>query len=219
VSFFGDWATPKGIRWDFSFPRRFRETTIFLTAALDSRFPKADNAETTPWRTPTVTPEQIARQGIDQQLSHCGWFIQDFADMDITASHGVAVREFPLKTGVADYMLYVEGRAAGVAPVGASPATIYLPTSTGSGRYQLACGIGNPLRRHSAQGLGWQPGLGRRAGAVSPDVDVADVLAAGALGRPLIACANQLPPDQPHKPTQLKRDFHFRLHADKMRGL
>src|SRR5262245_48200757 len=41
---------------------------------------------------------------------------------------------------------------------------------------------GDPLRRHLAQGLGWQPDLGRGAGAVGPDVGVADLLAAGALG-------------------------------------
>ena len=34
--------------------------------------------------------------------------------MNITAATGVAVREFPLKTGSADYLLYVESKAAGV---------------------------------------------------------------------------------------------------------
>ena len=38
------------------------------------------------------------------------------------------------------------------------------------------------LRRHPAQGLGWQPDLARGAGAVDPDVGVADLLAAGAFG-------------------------------------
>jgi hypothetical protein len=38
------------------------------------------------------------------------------------------------------------------------------------------------LRRHPAQGLGWQPDLGGCASAVDPDVGVADVLAAGEIG-------------------------------------
>jgi type I restriction enzyme, R subunit len=61
-----------------------------------------------------MTPEQKARQRIDQQLEQCGWVVQDYADMDITAGPGVAVREFPLKTGAADYLLYADGRAIGV---------------------------------------------------------------------------------------------------------
>jgi type I restriction enzyme R subunit len=61
-----------------------------------------------------MTPEQKARQRIDQQLVQCGWVVQDYADMNISAGHGVAVREFPLKTGAADYMLYVDCKAVGV---------------------------------------------------------------------------------------------------------
>jgi hypothetical protein len=61
-----------------------------------------------------MTPEQKSRQQIDQRLTRCGWLVQDYADMDITAGRGVAVREFPLKTGVADYMLYADGFAIGV---------------------------------------------------------------------------------------------------------
>src|SRR5229473_6569544 len=36
------------------------------------------------------------------------------AEMDISAALGVAVREFPLKSGSADYLLYVDGRVVGV---------------------------------------------------------------------------------------------------------
>jgi type I restriction enzyme R subunit len=60
-----------------------------------------------------MTPEQKARQRIDAMLTHCGWLVQDFADMDISAGPA-AVREFPLKTGHADYLLYADGRALGV---------------------------------------------------------------------------------------------------------
>ena len=61
-----------------------------------------------------MTPEQLARQNIDQMLSGSGWDVQNSADMNITASLGVAVREFPLKTGSADYGLYINGKVAGV---------------------------------------------------------------------------------------------------------
>jgi type I restriction enzyme, R subunit len=47
-----------------------------------------------------MTPEEKARRRIDEQLTRCGWVVQDFADMDISAGPGVAVREFPLKTGL-----------------------------------------------------------------------------------------------------------------------
>jgi type I restriction enzyme, R subunit len=61
-----------------------------------------------------MTPEQKARQRIDEQLDRCGWAVQDYADMDITAGPGVAVREFHLKSGAADYLLYADGGAIGV---------------------------------------------------------------------------------------------------------
>src|SRR5215470_9208746 len=61
-----------------------------------------------------MTPEQKARQLIDEQLARCGWVVQDIADMNISAAPGVAVREFPLKTGTADYMLYADCKAVGV---------------------------------------------------------------------------------------------------------
>lgn len=34
--------------------------------------------------------------------------------MHVTAEPGVAVREFPLQTGYADYLVYLDGKAAGV---------------------------------------------------------------------------------------------------------
>jgi type I restriction enzyme, R subunit len=61
-----------------------------------------------------MTPEQKARQLIDGQLEQCGWVVQDYDDINILAGPGVAVREFPLKTGTADYMLYVDAKVVGV---------------------------------------------------------------------------------------------------------
>jgi type I restriction enzyme R subunit len=63
------------------------------------------------WR---MTPEQKARQQIDRQLDQAGWLVQDFRQMNITAGLGVAVREFQLTTGDADYMLYADAKAIGV---------------------------------------------------------------------------------------------------------
>ncbi|WP_308389596.1 type I restriction-modification enzyme R subunit C-terminal domain-containing protein [Acidithiobacillus sp. AMEEHan] len=61
-------------------------------------------------------PEQDARQSIDQLLQGAGWQVCDAAAVNIHAARGVAVREFPLKSGhgFADYLLYVDGKAAGV---------------------------------------------------------------------------------------------------------
>jgi type I restriction enzyme R subunit len=62
-----------------------------------------------------MTPEEHARERIDEQLCACGWLVQDRAAMDIFAGEGVAIREFPLSGGEeADYLLYVEGLAIGV---------------------------------------------------------------------------------------------------------
>ena len=51
-----------------------------------------------------MTPEEKARQEIDRQLEPCGWAVQDYRQMNISAGLGVAVREFPLATGEADYL-------------------------------------------------------------------------------------------------------------------
>jgi type I restriction enzyme R subunit len=61
-----------------------------------------------------MTPEQQARLEIDRQLQQCGWVVQSFRDLNISAGLGVAVREFPLKSGQADYMLYADCKALGV---------------------------------------------------------------------------------------------------------
>src|SRR5262249_32040217 len=73
-------------------------------------------------------------------------------------------------------------RAPGPAAGGSPRRPLPSPASAGAGRHQLACGTGDPIRRHPAEGLGRQPDLGWGAGAVGTDVGVADVLAAGAFG-------------------------------------
>lgn len=61
-----------------------------------------------------MEPEEEARQKIDVLLQNAGWVVQDYRDLNLAASVGVAVREFPLKSGFADYLLFVDGLAAGV---------------------------------------------------------------------------------------------------------
>ncbi len=62
------------------------------------------------------TPEAAARRNIDAALQSAGWYVQDFAELNLAAGLGVAVREFPLARGhgKADYALYVAGKLAGV---------------------------------------------------------------------------------------------------------
>ncbi|MCK4467796.1 MAG: DEAD/DEAH box helicase family protein, partial [Desulfobacterales bacterium] len=64
----------------------------------------------------TKTPEQEARETIDKMLDQSGWDVQDLRAAKIHAKKGVAIREFPLNQGhgFADYLLYVDGQAAGV---------------------------------------------------------------------------------------------------------
>jgi len=67
-----------------------------------------------------VTPEQQARVSIDALLTAAGWHVCNLADANIHAGSGavkgVAIREFPLNPGfgVADYLPYANGKAAGV---------------------------------------------------------------------------------------------------------
>ncbi len=63
-----------------------------------------------------MTLEEQARVNIDRSLERSGWAVQDADSVNLYASDGVAVREFSLKPGHgrADYLLYVNKRAAGV---------------------------------------------------------------------------------------------------------
>lgn len=61
-----------------------------------------------------VTPEQIAREKIDKLLEAAGWVLQDRKDFNKNEALGVAVREFPMSSGTCDYLLFVDGKAAGV---------------------------------------------------------------------------------------------------------
>ena len=61
-----------------------------------------------------MTPEQKARETIDQRLAQSGWILQDMRQLNPVAGPGVAVREFPTSTGPVDYTLFVDGTPVGV---------------------------------------------------------------------------------------------------------
>ena len=65
---------------------------------------------------PLGRPEDCARANIDRLLAGAGWLIQNRDSINIEAGRGIAIREFPLAPGhgFADYLLYVDGYAAGV---------------------------------------------------------------------------------------------------------
>lgn len=59
-------------------------------------------------------PEQIARDQIDKQLRACGWAVQSKKQINLSASLGVAVREYQTDAGPADYLLFVDKKPVGV---------------------------------------------------------------------------------------------------------
>ncbi len=60
------------------------------------------------------TPEELARINIDRQLTACCWIMQSRVEMNLYAGRGIAVREFPISTGEADYLLFVDRKAVEV---------------------------------------------------------------------------------------------------------
>ena len=60
-----------------------------------------------------MAPEEKAREEIDQLLKEAGWAVQDYDQFSLGASLGVAVREFPLISGFADYLLFIDREAVG----------------------------------------------------------------------------------------------------------
>lgn len=60
------------------------------------------------------SPEQIARDKIDQMLREAGWLVQARDKVDLHANMGVAVREYQTDAGPADYVLFVNQKPVGV---------------------------------------------------------------------------------------------------------
>jgi type I restriction enzyme R subunit len=68
-----------------------------------------------------MKPEDKARIKIDELLHAAGWSVQDYRELSLGASLGVVVRNFPLASGFADYLLFLDRKAVGVVeakPVG-----------------------------------------------------------------------------------------------------
>src|SRR5580700_5381465 len=92
------------------------------------------------------TPEHKARREIDADLTVAGWVVQDKDDLDLTAGRGIAVREFVMKPGFgfADYLLYVDRKAAGA--VEAKPQGTLTGVEAQSAKY--AAGLPDNLPAH-----------------------------------------------------------------------
>jgi type I restriction enzyme R subunit len=60
-----------------------------------------------------MEPEQKARKNIDLLLEEAGWKVQAYQELSLGVSLGVAVCNFPLKSGAADYLLFVDRKAVG----------------------------------------------------------------------------------------------------------
>ena len=71
-----------------------------------------------------IAPEQQARASIDELLAAAGWVVQDRGEVNLAAAVGVAVREFPLTTGEADYLLFVQRKAIGAVEAKPEGATL-----------------------------------------------------------------------------------------------
>ncbi len=82
------------------------------------------------------TPEEEAREDIDAALEAAGWIVQDASRAQIHAGRGIAIREFPLKKGhgSADYLLYIDGKAAGVVEAKKAGSTL-IGVETQTGKY------------------------------------------------------------------------------------
>lgn len=93
----------------------------------------------------SVGPEASARQRIDDALVECGWTVQDYAAMNLSAALGVAVREFPLAHGHgdADYLLFLDAQAIGVIEAKKEGATL---TGVEAQAEKYATGLPTALR-------------------------------------------------------------------------
>jgi type I restriction enzyme, R subunit len=92
------------------------------------------------------TPEQKARREIDADLTAAGWIVQNRDELDLTAGRGIAVREFPMKSGFgfADYLLYLDRKAVGA--VEAKPEGTLTGVEAQSAKY--AAGVPDNLPSH-----------------------------------------------------------------------
>lgn len=91
-----------------------------------------------------MKPEDKARRRIDHMFAQAGWLVQDYGAHDITKP--VAIREFPLTTGFADYLLYADAKVIGVVEAKKEGATL-TGVETQSGKYLDGLPKGLPCHR------------------------------------------------------------------------
>ena len=70
------------------------------------------------------TPESLARENIDRQLTAAGWAVQSIRDLNVYAAKGIALREYRLDSGPVDYLLLVDRQAVGVVEAKAEGTTL-----------------------------------------------------------------------------------------------
>jgi type I restriction enzyme R subunit len=95
------------------------------------------------------TPEELARQNIDALLQQCGWTIQNYKQLDLSAGRGIAIREVRLKEGRCDYLLLIDRKPVGI--IEAKKAGVRLSTvAFQSGQYakNLPDFLRGPLTGH-----------------------------------------------------------------------
>ncbi len=61
-----------------------------------------------------MTPEDKAREKIDALLTAAGWVLQDKDALNLGAGLGVIVRHFQLGKDEADYIMFIDRKAAGI---------------------------------------------------------------------------------------------------------
>ena len=73
-----------------------------------------------------LAPEAKARRRIDEMLTASGWAVQGYKQIALGAARGVAVREFPMAPGHgrADYLLFIDRKAAGAIEAKKAGATL-----------------------------------------------------------------------------------------------
>jgi type I restriction enzyme, R subunit len=81
-----------------------------------------------------LTPEQQAREQIDEMLMATGWIVQDYNRFDAGVAHGIALCEVPLKTGRCDYLLLVDRKPLGIIEAKKTGTTLSVVADQ-SGRY------------------------------------------------------------------------------------
>src|SRR5438034_8345561 len=86
------------------------------------------------YRIAQMTPEETARQRIDEMLTASGWVIQDYRALNLAAGRGIVVREVPLKSGPCDYLLLVDRKPVGIAEAKKKGSTLSTVADQ-SGRY------------------------------------------------------------------------------------